>query len=81
MLVTASFSRRTLRDGVYWVYCMGVQIFFKKGPQPLFRSGSQAEHGEMMISSITNFLNYCLIFILCIEVKYLAAGPGWIPLE
>jgi hypothetical protein len=30
----------------------------------------------MTISSITNLLNYCVIFTLCVKFKYLAADPG-----
>jgi len=42
---------------------MAVQIFHGKGPHPLLWAGSQATRGKMIVNSITNRLNYCVIFM------------------
>ena len=52
---------------------MGSQPFYGKGPRPLLWAGSPAVQGTRMVSGITNFLNYCDIFIV---YKLLAAGRG-----
>jgi hypothetical protein len=54
---------------------MGSQPFYGKVPRPLLWAGSPAVHGTRMVSGITNFLNYCDIFIVY-KFANVAAGRG-----
>jgi len=46
---------------------MGSQPIYGNGPRPLLWAGVPAVRGKRTVSGITNFLNYCDIFIVYIN--------------
>ena len=57
---------------------MGLQTFYGKGPHPLLWAGSRAARGRITVSGISNYPNYCEIFIVQVYAQFRTV-PGSIP--
>ena len=52
---------------------MGLQPFYGEGSHPLLWTFSRAARGRITVSGIPKCLNYCEIFIVCMQVTNVAA--------
>jgi hypothetical protein len=59
---------------------MGSQPIYGKGPRPLLWAGVPAVRGTRTVRGITNFLNYCEIFIEYINYQMWRRAVGWRPM-
>lgn len=55
---------------------IGLQSLYGKGRHTLLWACSRAASGQITVSGVPNLLNYCLIFIMCIQYANVAAGHG-----
>jgi hypothetical protein len=54
---------------------MGLQPFYGTGPHSLLRAGPRAARGKIIVSGVSNYINYCEIFIVYTQFKNAARGP------
>jgi hypothetical protein len=60
---------------VFWSTPWVSKLFTAKGhPHPLLSAGSRDARGNIRVSGIPNRLNYCVIFIACIQFTNASAG-------